>query len=225
MIKERILELKEKLTAENALVKKMIEESVQGLIERDAAKLSTVIKKHEPNVNWMEVDIDAACTNIIALYHPEAKDLRTVLMLLKMNNDFERMGDAAVNMCESAMFLIERPQLKPFDHIPKMAEATITMLKDSMRSFIESDVALARAVCKSDDIVDDYAESIFKELVALMTSDPTSIERALNIIRISHNLERIADLSTNIAEDAIFITEGKVIKHHVEDGKDPHARS
>lgn len=222
MIKERILELKEKLTAENALVKTMIEESIQGLIEKDAAKLTRVMKKHEPNVNWMEVDIDAACTNIIALYHPEAKDLRTVLMLLKMNNDFERMGDAAVNMCESAMFLIERPQLKPFDHIPRMADAAIAMLKDSMKAFLDADMILARDVCKRDDIVDDFAESIFAELMTLMTNDSASIERALNIIRISHNLERIADLSTNIAEDAIFITEGKVIKHHIEDGKDPH---
>lgn len=222
MITQRIDDLKEKLMTQNAIVKTMLEKSISGLMKKDAALLNQVIHTDEPEVNALEVEIDAACTNIIALYHPEAKDLRTVLMMLKMNSDFERMGDSVVNICESALYLIERPQVKEFIHIPQMAEETTAMLKDSIRAFIDGDVALARDVCRRDDIVDDHADTIFNELMALMMKDPSTIERSFHILRISHNLERIADHTTNIAEDVVFISEGKVIKHHLEDGNDPH---
>jgi len=130
-----------------------------------------------------------------------------------MNNDLERIADMAENISESALFLIERPMVKPLIDLPKMAEETMRMLKDSIDSFIKNDPKLAKSVCERDDVVDAYRDQILRELVTYMISDPTTIERALHLERISRNLERIADLATNIGEDVIYIVEGKVIKH------------
>ena len=123
------------------------------------------------------------------------------------------MADQAVNIVESALFLIERPQLKPLIDIPHMAEICKKMVKDAIDSFINEDVKLAASVCKQDDIVDEIQEQIYRELITYIIDNPKTIERALQLNRISNNLERIADLSTNICEDVIFIVEGRMIKH------------
>jgi len=148
------------------------------------------------------------------LYQPEAGNLRTILMILKMNNDLERIGDLAVNISESALFLIERPPVKPLIDIPRMAEEAINMLKNAVDSFINKDTKLAKSVCQKDAVVDNLRNQILRELITYMSSDPSTIERSIHLIRISRSIERIADLSTNICEDVIFITEGKIIKHH-----------
>jgi phosphate transport system protein len=135
------------------------------------------------------------------------------MMVSKMNNDLERMGDEAVNISEGALFLIKRPEVKPLIDIPKMAEETGEMIRDSLDSFIEEDTQLAKDVCERDDIVDGLRDQVLKELIALMASDPTTIERSNHLIRISRSLERIADLSTNICEDVIYMVKGKTIRH------------
>ncbi len=213
MFYEKLNKLKEKIIEQGNLVESMIEKSIRGLLNRDKTLLIEVLQVDEPNVNNMEIEIDEICINLIARYQPEARDLRTIIMILKMNNDLERIGDMAVNISESALFLIEKPQLKPFIDLPRMAEETIQMLKDSIDSFIRGDSKLARSVCERDDIIDSYRDQILRELITYMVSDPTTIERAIHIERISRNLERIADLATNIGEDVVFIVEGKVIKH------------
>jgi phosphate transport system protein len=191
----------------------MIEKSIRGLLNKDKALLLEVLQVDEPRTNEMEIEIDEMCINLIARFQPEARDLRTIIMILKMNNDLERIGDMAVNISESALYLIERPQVKPMIDLPKMAEETIQMLKDGIDSFIKSDAKLAKSVCERDDIVDAYRDQILRELITYMISDPTTIERAIHIERISRNLERIADLATNIGEDVVYIVEGKIIKH------------
>ncbi|MBN1899655.1 MAG: phosphate signaling complex protein PhoU [Spirochaetes bacterium] len=213
MLNEKLIQLKESVIHEATMVEEMIRKSIKGLIEKDKKNLEEVIKKQEGRVNKAEIDIDEKCINLIALYQPEARDLRTILMILKMNNDLERMGDQAVNISESALFLIEKPFIKPFIDIPRMAEEASNMLKDSITSFINEDVKLAQDVVKRDNIVDNLQTQIIRELVTFMISDTTTIERCLHIIRISHNIERIADLSTNICEDTIFMVSGKNIKH------------
>ena len=124
------------------------------------------------------------------------------------------MGDHSVNIAESGLFLLEHPALKPLIDIPRMASMATEMLKNRIKAFIEEDAALARTICQKDNDVDHLWEQIFRELVTFMISDSKTIERSLNLIRIAHNLERIADLSTNIGEDVIFMVEGKDIKHH-----------
>jgi len=131
-----------------------------------------------------------------------------------MNSDLERMGDHASNIADSGLYLISHAPVKPLIDIPKMAEETIRNISDSIGAFINEDAPLAQNVCERDHIIDELHVKIFHELVAFMTSDPTTIERSLYLIRIANNLERIADLSTNICEDVIFMVEGRVIKHH-----------
>jgi phosphate transport system protein len=131
-----------------------------------------------------------------------------------MNNDLERMGDHAVNISQSGLFLISKPQVKPLLDIPRMAEEVSKMLEDSLKSFVNEDAALAKSVCERDDIIDDYRDQIVRELITYMVSDPSTIERALHLIRIAGNLERIADLTTNICEDVIFMVKGELMKHH-----------
>src|SRR4030042_360461 len=177
MLLEKINQLKSKLLTEASIVENMIEKSMRGLLEKDNDLLKEVIDKDEKDVNEMEIKIDEVCTNIIALNQPEAKDLRTVLMILKMNNDFERMGDSAVNISESAEILVELPIVKPLKDLTKMSNETITMVKNSITSFLNEDINLAKSVCIQDNIVDSLRDKILKELLLLMgkENDPKKI--------------------------------------------------
>ena len=213
MLKNRILELKEKLMEMASLVETMLENSKRGLVEKKKELLLEIIEKKEPVVNSLEIEIDEFCTELIALYQPKASDLRIILTVLKINNDLERIGDHAENISQSALFLIERPQIKPLIDIPRMADETIQMIKDSITAFLQKDTALASSVLIRDDIVDNLRDQVIRELITYMASDPTTIERALELIRIAHNLERAADLATNLSEDVIFMVEGKIVKH------------
>ncbi len=213
MLKEHLDALKEKLIESAFLVEGMIERSIEGLTQENRGVLLKVIEHDEPKENELEIEIDEACIHLIACYQPQAKYLRTVLMVLKMNNDLERMGDEAVNISESALFLIERPQVKPLIDIPRMAEEAEQMLRDSLKSLMNDDTQLAKAVCERDDIVDGLRDQILRELITYMASDASVIERSIHLIRISRSLERIADLSTNICEDVIYMVEGTTIKH------------
>lgn len=217
MFERSLNELKKEITNYAFHAEKMIEKSMKGLLEKREDLLKEVIEKDENFANDMEIKIEELCIGIIAKYGPKGKDLREVLMILKINNDLERMADHAVNIAESALFLIERPQVKPYIDLPRMAEETVKMLKDSIDSFIDENSELAKSVCERDDIVDGLRDQIARELITYMISDPSTIERALHLIRIAQNLERIADLATNICEDVIFIVKGKVIKHHREE--------
>ena len=213
MLKGKLDEIREKLAQSASLVENMIEKSIRGLTQRDEGVLSEVIDLDEPKENELEIEIEEACIQLIARFQPQAKDLRTIMMISKMNNDLERMADEAVNISEGAMFLINEPEVKPLIDIPKMAEETRRMVRDSLHSFMEENTQLAKTVCEQDDIVDSLRDHILRELVGFMASDPTTIERSNHLIRISRSLERIADLSTNISEDVIYMVEGKTIKH------------
>lgn len=217
MLGEKIPKLKKELTEFAALIENILEKSSRGLLEKEKDLLSGVITSDEPKTNELEIKIEEHCISLLARYQPEAKDLRTILMILKMNNDLERIGDLAVNICESALYLIERPAVKPLLDLPRMAEETRSMVKDSITAFIEENAELAQSVCERDNTIDNLREQILRELITYMTSDATTIERALHLMRVSHNFERIADLATNICEDVIYIVEGQIIKHHRDD--------
>ncbi|HBU70304.1 MAG TPA: phosphate transport system regulatory protein PhoU [Elusimicrobia bacterium] len=217
MLDEKLIELKKEIVEYATLVEKMVKKSLEGLLLKDRQALLEVMQKDEPRVNAYEIDIDELCTNLIAQYQPRAKNLRIILMVLKMSNDLERMGDHAVNIVESALFLSERPDVKPLVDIPKMGELVTKMLSDGINSFVNEDAELAKSVCKSDNLVDDLKDKVFLELSRIMGQDPSTIERSLHLLRISGNLERIADLSTNLCEDVMFVVEGRVIKHHREE--------
>ncbi len=214
MLEEKLPVLKRQLIEYGSLVEAMIEKSIRGLMRKDTRMLREVIEQDEPKANAFELELDEQCTNLIAQYQPIAKDLRTILMILKMNSDIERMGDHAVNIAESGAYLVERPSVKPLLDTPRMAEEVVKMVNDSLRSFINEDAKLAKSVCEKDDVIDGLARQILRELITYMSADPSTIERSLHLLDIAGNLERIADLSTNIGEDVIFMVEGRVIKHH-----------
>jgi phosphate transport system protein len=213
MLKKDLNLLGKQLLESASLVKGMIQKSIRGLTQKEKDVLLDVIEQDEPRENELEIAIEEACIQQIACYQPQAKDLRTIMMVMKMNNDLERMGDEAVNISESALFLIEKPEVKPLIDIPRMAEEAMKMIEDSLKSFIDEDIQLAQNVCERDDIVDGLRDQILRELITFMAADPKVIEPSIRLIRISRSLERIADLSTNICEDVIYMAEGRVIKH------------
>ncbi|MCR4338025.1 MAG: phosphate signaling complex protein PhoU [Candidatus Omnitrophica bacterium] len=223
MLTRQVSELKTRLIEFATLVENMIDKSVKGLMEKNQELLLQVMKEDEPKANNYDREIDEMCTQFIAQFEPMAKDLRMVLMIMKMNKDLERMGDHAVNISESGLFLTARPPLQPMKEVPVMAKNASSMLKDSITSFIKEDAALAREVCERDNVVDDLGDKILAEVTAFLKEEHDGVKRSLHLMRISHNLERIADLSTNICEEVIYITEGKDIKHKKGDDISPSA--
>lgn len=216
MYLKRLDDLKENIIKYASLIREMIDKSFAGLIEKTDEKAKEVINILEPIVNEKEIELDEECINIIALYQPEAKDLRTVMMISKMVNDLERMGDKAVNIAESVLYLYDKPLVKPLIDLPRMLKETIQMIDDSINAFINEDINLAYTVLERDDIVDNLRDQILRELITYMLADASTIERSLHLLRVSRNLEKIADLTTNICEEVIYIKEGKIIKHHLD---------
>jgi len=214
MQKEKIIELKELIITQANNVEKMIAHCMEGYFSKNKKILKDVIENEEKNVNSLEIDIEEHYTRILALYHTEAKELRTVLMTAKMNNDLERIADQCVNIAESALFLLDKPELKTDIDFSGMCEIIKKMITDSINSFINEDIENAKSVCIRDQEVDDLNEKNIRDLISYMSHDNKSIERAYHLIRISHNLEKIADLSTNIAEETVYMAEGRDIKHY-----------
>ncbi|MDD4309109.1 MAG: phosphate signaling complex protein PhoU [Candidatus Cloacimonetes bacterium] len=215
MIEEKKNELKQLLMAQATLVEKMVSMAIGGLYNTGSTFLNEVMV-FEQRVNQIEMELENKCTSIIALHQPEAKDLRIILMIYKINNDLERLGDQAVNIAESAAHLVESPIIQDLPELLTMKEATLKMLKDSLDAFAREDVLASRKVCLADNFVDDLNRQIYKHLVRLMKANPHNIDQYMHVLRIAKNLERVGDLSTNIAENTIYLAEGKIIKHHAE---------
>ncbi len=213
MLSSKIAELKKLLMAEASLVEKMVSMAFQGL-HTDTRESFEDVLIFEKRVNQLEIEIDDKCTTTIALHQPEAKDLRTILMIYKINNDLERLGDQAVNIAESVVNLSFNPVLKQLPELKEMKEKTLQMLKESLDAFTQGNTELSRKVCEDDTVVDDYNRSIALHLISLMKENPQFIEEYLHLLRIAKNLERIADLSTNIAENTTYLVHGKIIKHN-----------
>jgi phosphate transport system protein len=213
MLEAKIPQLKERLIFMASIVEEMIYNSIKSLVDRNQEIAEKVIKEYEPKVNNLEIEIDEMCINLLALYQPKASDLRTITMVMKINNDLERLGDHAVNIAEKSLFLISKPPVKPLIDIPRMAEIAIEMVRDSLNSFTHADVDLAMDVRSRDDTVDALRDQITRELLTYMMSNPKTMDRSIELSLIARELERIADLATNIAEDVIFMVKGKSIKH------------
>jgi phosphate transport system protein len=218
-LEEEINNLKRLLLEMAASVEEMIGKSIKALKERNVLLAEGVIKSDD-RVNKMEIEIDKLCIRILALYHPEAEDLRTVTMIMKINNDLERIGDHAVNISERAIHLADKPSVKPLIDIPRMAERSVEMLRDALDAFVNKNAELAVEIRKKDDEVDSLQDQVLRELVTYMIADPSIIDRAIYLILISRDLERIADLATNVAEDVFYIARGKVLKHNSTEKED-----
>lgn len=208
-------ELRDRLVYMSQVAEKMINLSICGLVERNK-ELAGQVFECEQEVNKLHIEVDELCIRLLALRQPIAADLRLITAAMKINNELERIGDQSVNISENTAIYLEHPALKPLIDIPRMVEITKEMVIDSITSFVNEDVGLARFVLKRDDEVDNLRNQIFHELLTYMLSDATTIQRALCIILVSRNIERIADHATNICEDVVFLTLGKDIRHHAE---------
>jgi phosphate transport system protein len=212
---EQLQELKQKLTRMSRSVEESIEKSIQSFMLYDASMADEVIRRDDA-INRMEMENDDECLRLLALHQPMAADLRFIMAAMKINNDLERMGDHSVNIAGYAKSLAGTSSVQPMTHIPKMSKIARDMVSESLAAFMEGDADRARAVCLRDDDVDDLDATLFRDVLRLPHSGPESVSRALTLVLISKNIERIADLSTNIAEEVIFIVQAKTIKHHSE---------
>jgi phosphate transport system protein len=209
---QEIESLKTDLIKMCSYAEQAIAESIRALLERKR-DLARQVVDDDKRINQFEVDIDHEVVDLLALQQPVASDLRFILAASKINNDLERIGDHAVNIAESAIKYAELPEIGIVGDIAQMAEITKGMLRDAIDGFIHVNPTLCRAVLRNDDIIDDLNRKSVQELVETIRSNPEAIEQALELIRVSRNLERVADLATNIAEEVIFVAEAHVVKH------------
>lgn len=204
--------LKESILKMGGVVEGMIANSMKALVGRDP-KVAEGVLQQDPEVNQLEVEIDNRCLQLLALHQPAASDLRFITIGIRASKDLERMGDLSVNIAEQSLELDKEPQLKPYIDLPQMAEKTQKMVKDALDAFVKKDAVMAKRVCEMDDDVDGLNDRVFLELVRLMQKDPQAVSRGTRLILVSRHLERIADHATNIAEEVIFMVEGKDIRH------------
>jgi phosphate transport system protein len=206
-------ELKSSIIKMGSLAETAVKDAVRAFLGRDNALARRIIDE-EHLINELEVSNDEAVVRLLALQQPVATDLRLILAALKLNNDLERIGDHAVNIAESAL------QSRLEDASPiradllRMGEFTQRMLRDALDGFIHSDAAMCRSVLGLDDMIDELNKKIVNDMIGVIRSNPDKVESALDIVRVSRNLERVADLATNIAEEVIFVAEAQVVKHH-----------
>jgi phosphate transport system protein len=209
--------LKRRLIDMSAHAERLVELSVEALLRHDAAKAEAVIEG-DRTVDELEIEIEQAAIALLALQQPLARDLRYIIAALKVSSDLERVGDHGVNIAQSALRLIElESNITPNPEIQDMARRARDMLRESLDAFVRADGTLGRSVCRSDDAVDALHDSVFRILLTHMMENPARISEALELLLVSRNLERVADLATNIGEDAVYLAEGKQIKHHFEE--------
>ena len=214
--REELDELQARLLEMAGLVESAIHQSVEALVHRNEQAAKEVLWK-EALINQKDLEIDEFATRLLALYQPMARDMRFLTAVIKMNGDLERMGDLAVNITERALSLLKEPPVNPLVDIPKMAQLAETMVRKSLDALVKRDEELARSVLLSDDEVDDLRDAVYKELTVFMQGETTTIPRAVDLMFIAHNLERIADHATNIAEDVLFLVKGIDVRHHAEE--------
>src|SRR5690348_4873795 len=213
-------ELRKRLLEMSGLVESGIYRSILSLIEKDEQQAMLALQ-NEARINQMEIEIDDLATGLLALEQPVASDLRFITAAIKINNDLERMGDHAVNIAERSLNLLHEPLVRPLVDIPQMANLVESMVRKALDAFVKRDPELARGVLLSDDAIDIMRDSIYRELTSFMEKESTAIRQCLDLMFVARNLERIADHSTNIAEDVVFLVEGIDVRHHAESAKEP----
>jgi phosphate transport system protein len=206
-------ELQNKILEMGGLVEMSIHFSIRSLVERDDSLMANIWTSEE-RINQLDIEIDEFATRMLALHQPVAKDLRFLTATIKINSDLERMGDLAVNIAQRAVSLLRVPQLKPLVDIPHMSRTVESMVRKSLDAFVQRDEAMARSVLLSDDEVDDLKDSVYSELIGMLESGVAPPGGAFDLIFVAHNLERVADHATNIAEDVLFLVKGVDVRHH-----------
>jgi phosphate transport system protein len=209
LLKTRLLEM-------GGLAEDRVRMAVRALVDRDMAALETVLVSDEA-INRLHIEIDDRCLKLLALHQPVAVDLRAIVSAVKINTDLERVGDLAINIAEAALRYLQHAPVKELIDIPRMAALAQGMLRDALDAFVSRDQTLARQVLDRDDELDALKTQVFRSLLDHMTTDPDTIQPALDLVLISRHLERIGDHATNVAEDVIFMVSARDVRHHQED--------
>ncbi len=212
LIKPKLEEIRNRLIEMAEIADTMLENSVKAIIEHDK-KYLPIVDELEEKLDRMEVENESMIITTIARFQPEAKYLRMLVMDLFVNRDLERIGDHAENIKEQAERIIEKPKLKEYVDLPRMTEITLGMVRDAVKCLETLDTELARDVIKRDDQVDALHEQIIRELYTYMAEDPNKIKVGIRLITVASNIERVADIATNLAEEVIYMKEGKMLRH------------
>ncbi len=206
--------VKENLLYLGALAEKAIQDAMTSLLERNLDLAHEVIAADD-KLNKLDAEIEERCIRLLALRQPAARDLRFITTAIKINGHLERIGDMAVNIAERALILNKEPQLKPYIDLPRMADITRGMIRESLDALVREDCDLANKVRKDDEMVDNLNDQIFRELLTYMIEDPRTIHRAILITQISKNLERISDHAESIADMVVYMVTGKSVRHQL----------
>ncbi|MEK7669930.1 MAG: phosphate signaling complex protein PhoU [Bacteroidota bacterium] len=195
-----------------SMVETNLVSSIQALMERNEPLAAKVIE-NDRRIDSLEIEIDNIILDLLALQHPVASDLRFIIAAQKINNDLERISDHAVNIAQSVPAFKTPQAAGDMIDIPTMVDLAKAMLRDALDSFIRVDPSLAQSVIKQDDVMDDLNRKMSRKVVELIKAGTQSVESGLELNRVSRNLERVADLTTNIAEEVIFLSQARIVKH------------
>ena len=207
--------LKSRLVAMSGIAEESVRLAVEALLERNPQKAQEVIAKDE-TLDELELAVDDLAINLLALQQPMARDLRFITAAMKIGNDLERVGDHAVNIAEELEFILQAAPFPMLPELEEMARIATEMLSDALNAFVLGNSVLAREVVQRDDRVDELHENNFRILLTHMMEDPRKITAGMDLFLVSGNIERIADLATNVAEEVVFFVEGRTIKHNAE---------
>jgi phosphate transport system protein len=208
-VKARLLEM-------GGLAEERVRLAVRSLVDRDRTLVERVLSG-DAAINQLHIEIDDRCFKLLALHQPMAVDLRAIVSATKINSDLERVGDLAVNIAEAVRRYLQHAPVKELIDIPRMAEISQAMLRDSLDSYVRRDTALAQTVLDRDDELDTLKTTVFRDLLDHMLLDAATIEPSLDLILISRHLERIGDHATNVAEDVIFMVSARDVRHHADE--------
>ncbi|HNQ50225.1 MAG TPA: phosphate signaling complex protein PhoU [Candidatus Omnitrophota bacterium] len=214
---DQLKDLHQEILKMGVMTQEAIFRSIEALKSRDRAQAEDVIA-HDKKIDSMENAIDEQCIDLIARNQPMAGDLRFIATALKINADLERIADLAVDICQRVVELVDKPLLKPLIDIPKLSAIAQKMVKDSIDAFVSRDSVLAKNVMLSDPEADQLRDKVQSELINdYMAKDTSTVDRAVALLLVARYLERICDHATNIAEDVVYMVEGKIVKHHTEE--------
>ena len=209
VFERQLTEIQEDMLVIGGMVESAIQRSIDALKNRDL-ELARQVIADDVKINRKRYDTEEKCLELMATQQPLASDLRTIVAVLHIIVDLERMADHGEGIAKIALMLADEPPLKPYIDIPRMAQAGIAMLRASLEAFNHRDAQRARAICNDDDEVDALYDQVYRELLTFMIQDPRTIQRATHLIWVAHNLERIADRVTNVCERVIYLVEGRI---------------
>ena len=209
---QELTQTKDMLMRMSSLAEQAVAAALKGLVQRDDEFAHRVLDGDTP-LDILQKQIDERCVELVALRQPKARDLRFLIVLMKIAAELERVGDQAVNISHRTLALNREPQLKPFVDIPRMAELSCGMIHTVLDAFVYGKLDVARQVIQTDPEVDRLESQLDRELTSFMIEDPHTITRALNLIGVAHSLKRIGDHAVNIAEEVVYLYEGRDIRH------------